>query len=273
MKIPLPKMMRHWREREFERHLRRRPIAPASAAGPGSRAARALPLARRPRSARLLGGSARRRGRFRACRSQALDQGPRHAGARGPQLHGALGRAAACQQMTRARPDPGRIRRSLRRGVLDARSGGRACASGSPRIAALIPARAAVARSCRRESRSSSPWPQEVPTTVARVAGLADARGQRQHLPARCRRDQHGDLYRPAPVRAAAGVQRAGDRRVAARPPRIGRGDAPSLRRLVCCAASPRRRSSAACIGPKISSSTSRAPTRGTSSAWRWSAA
>jgi L-lactate dehydrogenase complex protein LldF len=64
MKIPLPRMMRHWREREFERHLTPR----------ASRRSLALWawFARRPRTYRLatrlamgaLGLLSRRRGRF-----------------------------------------------------------------------------------------------------------------------------------------------------------------------------------------------------------------
>jgi L-lactate dehydrogenase complex protein LldF len=66
MRIPLPRMMRHWREREFERHL-----SPAAARyGLGLWAF----LARRPAlyrsatalGARLLGAFGRRRGRFSA---------------------------------------------------------------------------------------------------------------------------------------------------------------------------------------------------------------
>ena len=66
MRIPLPRMMRHWREREFERHLTPRAF----------RAGLRLWVffARRPRLyhacvgpvMRLLGALGRRRGRFRA---------------------------------------------------------------------------------------------------------------------------------------------------------------------------------------------------------------
>ena len=66
MRIPLPRMMRHWREREFERHLTPR----AFRAGLGLW----VFFARRPRLyhacvgpvMRLLGALGRRRGRFRA---------------------------------------------------------------------------------------------------------------------------------------------------------------------------------------------------------------
>ena len=66
MKIPLPNMMRHWREREFERHLtpaavRREPRA----SGPGSRAGRRRTGWRRGRRWRRWACSAARRGKFR----------------------------------------------------------------------------------------------------------------------------------------------------------------------------------------------------------------
>ena len=66
MKIPLPKMMRHWREREFERHLTPRPLRAGLKAWAF--------LARRPALYRLLTGPTiralawlgARKGRFRA---------------------------------------------------------------------------------------------------------------------------------------------------------------------------------------------------------------
>ncbi len=89
MKIPLPKMMRHWREREFARHLspaacalgpgapgrswRRGPALYRAAAGTGGAGAGLLRQARAAGSAR--------------CRwLRRLDRRARHAGARGPQL-------------------------------------------------------------------------------------------------------------------------------------------------------------------------------------------
>ena len=66
MKIPLPKMMRHWREREFERHLSAAPYryglrlwAFVASRPPLYRAATAL-------ASRLLGWIGRPRGRFRS---------------------------------------------------------------------------------------------------------------------------------------------------------------------------------------------------------------
>ena len=53
MRIPLPKMMRHWREREFERHLSPAPIAlRPRLLGVLRPAAGALPFRHRPRRAR-----------------------------------------------------------------------------------------------------------------------------------------------------------------------------------------------------------------------------
>ncbi len=66
VKIPLPKLMRHWREREFERHL-----TPAGGAhqprrcGPSSRAARRCIAWRRARRRWTLGLLGRKHGRFR----------------------------------------------------------------------------------------------------------------------------------------------------------------------------------------------------------------
>ncbi len=66
MMIPLPRMMRHWREREFERHL-----SPADLPlGPGDVGvvrppAAALPIRRRAWLTRVLGNLGWRRGRFR----------------------------------------------------------------------------------------------------------------------------------------------------------------------------------------------------------------
>jgi L-lactate dehydrogenase complex protein LldF len=64
MKIPLPKMMRHWREREFERHLS--PAAMRAGLGVWSWFARRPGLYRFVTrvAALALGGLGRRRGRF-----------------------------------------------------------------------------------------------------------------------------------------------------------------------------------------------------------------
>jgi L-lactate dehydrogenase complex protein LldF len=65
MKIPLPKMMRHWREREFERHLQ--PRAYRAGLKFWAFLARNPPLYRfaADLGARLLGAAGRSRGRFR----------------------------------------------------------------------------------------------------------------------------------------------------------------------------------------------------------------
>ena len=72
MRIPLPKMMRHWREREFERHL----IARAGALRPGilgvlRQAAAALSLRDRRRDARARAASGAQRAVSPGCRSPA----------------------------------------------------------------------------------------------------------------------------------------------------------------------------------------------------------
>jgi L-lactate dehydrogenase complex protein LldF len=66
MKIPLPKMMRHWREREFSAHLS--PVRYRWGLALWAFAARRPALYRMAAAlaARLLGGIGRRRGRFRA---------------------------------------------------------------------------------------------------------------------------------------------------------------------------------------------------------------
>ena len=93
MKIPLPKLMRHWREKEFERgavagdaalrHSRLGVLRDAAARSTGSPRAspwRALGTLPARRSGRFAQPAARRR----------LDEAPRHAGAGGPHLHGSL---------------------------------------------------------------------------------------------------------------------------------------------------------------------------------------
>ena len=92
VRIPLPKMMRHWREREFERHL----TPPAERSGLGvwaffAKRGRALPAgepARRRACLRLLG---RGRGRFAlAAARRRLDRAARPAGAGRRHLPGRL---------------------------------------------------------------------------------------------------------------------------------------------------------------------------------------
>ena len=70
MSIPLPDMMRHWREREFERHLSPSTVAPARRLGL-LREAAALYRSRPELAMRVLGNLGARKGRFRPCRSPA----------------------------------------------------------------------------------------------------------------------------------------------------------------------------------------------------------
>jgi len=66
MKIPLPKMMRHWREREFQRHLPPRPYRLGLAVWAFFARRPALYRPAADLAARLLGALGRARGRFRA---------------------------------------------------------------------------------------------------------------------------------------------------------------------------------------------------------------
>ena len=124
VKIPLPKLMRHWREREFERHLtpgaQRSNLAPLGLVRP---AAHRLSLGdeggdRRARAARA------RQGRLPlAAAGRRLDRGPRPADAgTGRHLHGALcskRRSGRRRAMTKE-AILGAIRRGLKRGPLPA---------------------------------------------------------------------------------------------------------------------------------------------------------
>src|SRR5579883_2335818 len=91
MRIPLPKMLRHWREKEFERGLAPpRRLAPLGLA-------RQAPGALSPRRAARHGAARRARAQIRplprAAPRRRLDGGPRHAGARGGHLPVPLGAA------------------------------------------------------------------------------------------------------------------------------------------------------------------------------------
>ncbi len=99
VKIPLPKMMRHWREREFARRLN--PPAYRSglrAVGMAGGAAGAVPCLRQCREPCARPGRQRARTLPPPAARQGLDFGARHAGAGRPQLPQPVGRAAACQR-------------------------------------------------------------------------------------------------------------------------------------------------------------------------------
>ncbi len=151
VKIPLPKLLRHWREREFEARLN----------PPAWRAGLALWawLAQRPVLYRLVAESASRvlgwaggapRAVSRIAVGRRLDGGAGHAGAGGTQLSQPVGRAAApLAAMNEAREEIlANIRRALRRGRLD----GATEAELRTRVAAhrrnLIPARAVALDAC-----------------------------------------------------------------------------------------------------------------------------
>ena len=186
MKIPLPKLMRHWREREFERHLTPRD----GAAGPGacgrsSRGGRRCTGWRRGSARAALGWLGRKRGRFaslplaggwtggrdlpapegetffaRYAKQRAAASGGRESG---------RARLSASLGADERRSAAGAIRRALRRGAAVGSGCAAARAPGAhPRQ--LIPARSRVPQPSR--SRCSSPmWNG----SLARVARVADA--------------------------------------------------------------------------------------------------
>ena len=142
VKIPLPKMMRHWREREFARRLSpprlpQRPFAMGLGGASAGRSTTRLPTA----ASRALGWAGRTHGRFRSLPlaggwTRVRDM-PAPGGA---QLSQPLGRAAegGSRQMSDARERIlAGIRSSLNRGRLDAKAEAAICARGSRRIAAI----------------------------------------------------------------------------------------------------------------------------------------
>ena len=174
MRIPLPKMMRHWREREFERHL-----SPAAARyGLGiwaffatrptlyrfatDVAMRALALLGREQGPLLLAAARRR-----------LDAIPRPRRAAGLDIPGAMARQERERCNERARRNS-RCAAPLaacdgRRGA--APRGGRGAARRGTR-AAIIPRAARATR--RRGSRPSRPRLSAPAATLAEVAAAAD---------------------------------------------------------------------------------------------------
>ena len=179
MMIPLPGLMRHWRDKEFERGL-----SPATQRY-GIRFWAFF--ARRPAlyrfatriAMRALGNLGRGAGRFAvpaACRR--LDQAPRHAGAGRPHLHGPLSAPAeAARERSRRRPRQGaaRARRHRRR-----RGAGVAPSRRGSKLRTEHHSGARAARPRRAQSRSSPNGgaslrhgravasPDDVPAAVAR---------------------------------------------------------------------------------------------------------
>ena len=179
MRIPLPKMMRHWREREFERHLSPKAVR----FGLGAWAF----LARRPElyhrllglQMRVLAALGRSRGRFDALPFAAA--GPSTATCRRPRARpssssGPSGRTAAGDERLEA-ADPGSaLRRSLKR--VAARRGGARAARGAalgPPAGTRAGARPAPPR------RTARPYGGD-------AGGALRHRGAPQTMPARCPR-------------------------------------------------------------------------------------
>ena len=158
VRIPLPKLMRHWREREFERHL-----SPATVRTGLARVG--LP---RDAAAALCGRDVAVRVRARAdgktlrplplaAARRRLDAASRFSRARGADVPGAV-EATGANAMTRARHpvrlDPPVARRHRRRARAPRRGGGSAEAASARRHPGARPAAAAGAReTVRRDGR------------------------------------------------------------------------------------------------------------------------
>ena len=232
MRIPLPKLMRHWREREFERHL-----TPATVRS-GLQALGLLRQAPCP----LPAGDPRRHGRSRLCRTPArallmaaagegLDQVPRLPRSAGRDLPGALEARAQGSLRMSARDDIfANIRRSL--GV-----------NGSETIRQQMVADrlerapegrdpgSAVRSRARSGSRSSRPWPRPRFATVTEVASAAEVPQSDRGLPAQPQPAGHvAHGRRSAPRGHALGGDHPRDRPRAERRRRPQRRE-PCLRR------------------------------------------
>ena len=135
MRIPLPKMMRHWREREFERHLHARGgRAPGSACGRSSPSARrsiASPTDLAMRALRLIGRA----------------RGPLSPGCRSP----AAGRDTAISPRRRARPFRAAWRAKSGSGAMSARD---EILRVDPPLAACVGRRGAAPRGGRGAARA-----------------------------------------------------------------------------------------------------------------------
>ncbi len=190
VKIPLPNLMRHWREQQVEQGK-----APAvyryglrywawAAQRP------AVYHAMVEAKARLLNFRlGTRRGRFRSMPlATGWTQAARYAGARRPQRPCSMGRAPAYQKMSARDDILGGIRRSLGRGAVTDEAAGRLAARVAAHRRNLIPARAASLDAAGRVELFVA-MAEAVQTSVARVAGEAHVPGESRAIspPRTCR--------------------------------------------------------------------------------------
>ena len=164
VKIPLPKMLRHWREREFARKLAPRVWRTGlSLMGLGGTPAGALSRADRDREPRARLGRRASRPVPQPAVRRRLDRGARYAGARGPQLPRACGPSG---RDARAQDERGPRRKSSPASA--ARCGaGRStdrprpsCARGSRRIVATSSRRGRRRSTMPGRSSCSWRWPR-----------------------------------------------------------------------------------------------------------------
>ena len=180
MRIPLPKMMRHWREREFERGLN-----PATQRYGLKfwaflrQAAGALPRRHRRSACRLLSLLRRKQEAvFLPAACRRLDEAPRVAGAGRPDLHAADARhGKTAQQAGRAMSARdailGKVRASLRmRRPTTARR--KVVATGCEKAPTGHHPGARTTGTRKRASNCSAPWPKTLAATVERVAERDD---------------------------------------------------------------------------------------------------
>ncbi len=176
VKIPLPKMMRHWREREYAKKLSPRAYRSGLAAWAWVARRPALYHALAEIASRALGWAGGRRGRFRSSAAgRRLDRGARFAGAGGPQLSQPLGAAAerrSCGVSEARERILAAVRSSLGRGRLDPKGEAELRARLAAHRRNLVPARA-TALDERERVELFAEMAEEVQSTVTKVSSLA----------------------------------------------------------------------------------------------------
>ena len=177
VKIPLPKMLRHWREREYAKKLVAAGVAGrALAVGLGGAPAGALSRADRGREPRARLGRRPPRPVPQPAAGRRLDLGARHAGAGRAQLSQPVGRAREARSRAGergARRYPAGIRRSLQRGRLEPPAEAELRARVAAHRRNLVPARAAALDHAAQVDLFVA-MAEEVQATVARVASPAE---------------------------------------------------------------------------------------------------